>query len=255
MAVLAGATVAVGLCIGSFANVVIRRVPAHLSIVSPPSACPQCSARIRPRDNVPVVSWLVLRGRCRDCRGPISARYPLVEALTGFLFLLLALRFGWSWTLPAELAFTAGLVALSFCDLDKLILPKRIVYPTGIAVGVLLVVAGAAEGAWHRLVVAAICGAAAFVAFFAINLVNPRWMGFGDVRLAPVIGLALGWVAPAYAVIGFVLANALGAVIGIGLIASGRTSRRTALPFGVFLSAGAFLALLVSPVVLSHYSG
>ena len=118
-----------GLAIGSFLNVVIARVPAHRPVSRPPSACPQCAVPIQRRDNIPVVSWVVLRGRCRACRAPISARYPLVEILTAGLFVEVVLRFGWSWSLPAELALVAGLVALAFCDLDHLVLPKRIVYP------------------------------------------------------------------------------------------------------------------------------
>jgi leader peptidase (prepilin peptidase)/N-methyltransferase len=232
-----------GLVIGSFLNVVIHRVPERRSIVRPPSACPQCGARIAARDNVPVVSWLLLRGRCRTCRAPISPRYPLVELLTGILFSLVALRFGWGPTLPAMLLFVAGLVALAFCDLDHLILPKRIVYPTGVLVEAALVGAAAATGEWRRLAVAAGCAAVALAVFRAMYFVAPRGLGFGDVRLAPLIAGALGWLGVGYALMGFLLANILGVAIGLALMAARRASWRTRLPYGVFLAAGALLAL------------
>ena len=232
-----------GLVIGSFLNVVIHRVPERRSVVRPPSACPHCGTRISARDNVPVVSWLVLRGRCRSCAAPISVRYPLVELLTGALFALVALRFGWSPTLPAMLIFVAGLVALAFCDLDRLVLPKRIVYATAVLVAVALLSAAAATGQWHRLAVSAACAAAGLVVFRLIYFISPRAMGFGDVRLAPLISGTLGWLGVGYALVGFLLANVLGVVIGLALIAGRRASRRTRLPYGVFLAAGAMLAL------------
>lgn len=240
-----------GLVIGSFLNVVIYRVPQHLSVVRPPSACPECGVRISSRDNVPVVSWLLLRGRCRSCQGAISARYPLVELLTGALFAMVGLRFGWSPTLPAMLIFVAGLVALAFCDLDGLVLPKRIVYPSAGLVGACLLGAAVGTGAWHRLWVALACAAGGFLVFFGIHFVSPRSLGFGDVRLAPLISGTLGWLGVGYAVVGFLLANLLGAAVGIGLILAGRSSRKTPLPFGVFLAAGAILALPLGGLL--HY--
>jgi leader peptidase (prepilin peptidase)/N-methyltransferase len=232
-----------GLVIGSFLNVVIHRVPEKRSVVRPPSACPRCGSRISARDNVPVVSWLLLRGRCRSCAAPIPVRYPLVELLTGVLFALVALRFGWSPTLPAMLIFVAGLVALAFCDLDRLVLPKRIVYATAILVGVALLSAAAGTGQWHRALVAVACAAAGLVVFRLIYFISPRAMGFGDVRLAPLISGTLGWLGVGYALMGFLLANILGVVIGLALIVGRRATRGTRLPYGVFLAAGAMLAL------------
>ena len=244
----------VGLAIGSFLNVVIYRVPIGKSVVSPPSACPSCGTEIAPWDNIPVLSWLILRGRCRRCKARISVRYPLVEATTGLLFLLIAVRFGASWSLPAELAFTAGLLALAAVDLERYLLPRVILYPTAGMVGALLLLAAAVKGQWHRLGVAVLCAAVAFGVFFAINFVKPAWMGFGDVRLAGLIGLALGWLGAWTVVVGFMIANLLGAVVGIGLMAIGRASRRTALPYGVFLAAGSILAVLVAAPVIHWYS-
>lgn len=240
-----------GLVIGSFLNVVIYRVPAHKSVVRPASACPGCGTPIASRDNIPVISWLLLRGRCRSCGMAIPARYPVVELLTGAIFALVALRFGWSPTLPAMLVFVAGLIALAFCDLDHLVLPKRIVYPTGVLVGVALLAAAAGTGDWHRLWVALACAGGGFVVFFAIHFASPRSLGFGDVRLAPLISGTLGWLGVGYAVIGFLLANFLGALVGVALIAARRSSRKTPLPYGVFLAAGAVIALPLGGVV--HY--
>jgi leader peptidase (prepilin peptidase)/N-methyltransferase len=242
-----------GLIVGSFLNVVIYRVPRKESIVSPRSACPTCDVPIAPRDNVPVLSWLFLRGRCRNCHSPISMRYPLVEAATAGLFAGVAARIGFSWTLPAYLVLAAGLLALACTDMEHLLLPKRIVYPVLGLVGSLLVVAAAITGHWHNLLVAAISGAVWFVIFFAMNAISPRALGFGDVRLAPVLGLALGWLGIRYVLLGFFAANLIGAIIGIALIASKRMSREQQIPYGVFLAVGTLIAILAGPELLRPF--
>jgi leader peptidase (prepilin peptidase)/N-methyltransferase len=254
-----GATAAVvlgifGLLIGSFANVVIYRVPEGRSIVRPPSGCPACGSRVRTRDNIPVISWLVLRGRCRDCHAPISLRYPAVEALVGALFVGVGLRFGISWTGVGEAALAAGLVVLAFIDLEHLLLPKKIVYATLTVVAVVFV-AGAATGTqWHRLLVAAISAVVPWALFFVINFVSPRAMGFGDVRLALLIGFGLGWLGAGYAFLGFIVASVLGSVVGVTMIALGKAGRRTPIPFGTFLAAGAVVAVLAGAPVVNWYA-
>lgn len=240
-----------GLAAGSFLNVVAYRVPAKRSVMSPPSACPGCGTHIAARDNVPVLSWLVLRGHCRSCDMSISARYPIVEALTAALFVLVALRFGWSWTLPAEIILVGGLIALSLTDLDHLLLPRAIVYPLAALVSAALLAAAAAQGSWHRLLIAVVCAAAEFALLFTIHFVSPRSLGFGDVRLGPVIALALGWIGWRYAFVGFLAANLTGAVVGLALIAAGRSGRKTPIPFGVFLSIGAVMAIAFGGAI--HY--
>ncbi len=217
LGVLIGLCGVLGLAVGSFLNVVIYRVPRNESIVSPRSACPSCGTPIREKDNIPVVSWLLLRGRCRDCHAPISARYPLVELACGGLFAGTAARFGYQWDLPAFLVLFAGLLALSCIDVERLILPKKIVYPLTIIVAVLLLVAAGATGKWHSFVVGLVCAAAWFALFFALNLIDPKYLGFGDVRLSLVLGLALGWLGAGYVLLGFFAANVFGAVIGIAL--------------------------------------
>ena len=242
-----------GLAVGSFLNVVIHRVPRKESIVRPRSACPSCGTTIADRDNIPVLSWILLRGKCRTCAQPISFRYPLVELLTAVLFIGAALRFGYSWDLPAFLVLVAGLLALAFTDLEQFLLPVRIVYPLlGLLAG-LLVVAAAADGSWRRLGVAAACGLVAFAVFFTLNFVNPRWMAFGDVRLAGLIGLGLGWLGARQALLGFFLAFLLGSIVGVALIAAKRIERKAPIPFGVFLAAGAFLSVYAGQPIIDLY--
>ncbi len=248
------ASALIGLAVGSFLNVVIYRVPIGKSIVSPPSACPECNTPVAPRDNIPVLSWLLLRGKCRHCGAPISARYPIVEALTGVAFAITAVRFGPSSSLPAELIFVAGLIALAAVDLERYLLPRAILYPTLVLVAGALVLTAAITGQWRRLAIAVICSLGAFALFFLINFIRPAWLGFGDVRLAALLGLALGWMGPWYLFIGFMAANLLGAAIGIALIAANKARRNTPLPYGVFLAAGSLLALWVGAGIISWYS-
>jgi leader peptidase (prepilin peptidase)/N-methyltransferase len=242
-----------GLAVGSFLNVVIYRVPRHESIISPRSRCPSCSAPIKGYDNIPVISWLVLRGHCRNCHAPISPRYLVVELMGGALFAGLAARMGFAWELPAFLIFLSSLLALSCIDLELLVLPKRIIYPSLILVALLLVMASAATHDWDRLLTGAIYGAGWFVVFFLMNFASPRVLGFGDVRLAPLLGLALGWLGWRYVVLGFFSANVIGAVIGISLIAMKRMKHDQPVPYGVFLAAGAALAVFAGPEILSHF--
>ncbi|MGC1237386.1 MAG: prepilin peptidase [Acidimicrobiales bacterium] len=242
-----------GLAVGSFLNVVIYRVPRHESIVSPRSRCPSCSEPIKEYDNIPVLSWLLLRGRCRNCQARISPRYLVVELIGGALFAGLAARMGFAWELPAYLIFLSSLLALSCIDLELLVLPKKIIYPTLLLVALLLVVASAATHDWDRLLTGAIYAAGWFVIFFLMNFASPRVLGFGDVRLAPLLGLALGWLGWRYVVLGFFSANLIGAVIGLSLIALKRMNRDQPVPYGVFLAAGAALAIFAGPEIGSHF--
>src|SRR5437870_13300245 len=160
-AVVAAVCGVLGLAVGSFLNVVIHRVPRKESVVQPRSRCPRCGTQLADRDNVPVVSWVLLRGRCRTCGEPISPRYPLVELATAALFVAVALRFGADWAVPAFLLFFASLLAISLIDLEHYIIPNRIVYPTLFGGFALLVVAAAAGGNWEALQ-RAVIGAAIF---------------------------------------------------------------------------------------------
>jgi len=242
-----------GLIFGSFANVAIYRVPTGASVVRPASACPKCGAPVRPWDNVPLLSWLVLRGRCRSCRQPISARYPAVEALTGLIFAGIGWRFGLSWTGLGEAVLALGLVILAFIDLDHMLLPRRVVYVTLGAVGAAFLVGAVTGGQWHRLLVAAICAVVPWALFFAINFVSPKALGFGDVRLALLMGFGLGWLGAAYTFLGFIVATLLGSVVGVGLMLAGKAGRKTAIPFGTFLASGALVAVLAGAPIVNWY--
>jgi leader peptidase (prepilin peptidase)/N-methyltransferase len=242
-----------GLVIGSFLNVVIWRVPRKESIVTPPSHCPGCDAKIANRDNIPVVSWLMLRGRCRSCGTSISARYPLIEILTALLFAAVGARFAHSWALPAFLVLAGALVALSIIDLEHFVLPNRIIYPVDAALLVLLAGASALEHDWGAFGRALVGGAAAFAVFFVIHLVSPRGMGFGDVRLSFLLGLALGWLGWGEVAGGLFAGFLYGAVIGVGLIAVKVKGRKQQIPFGPFLALGAMTFVLFGGPVLDWY--
>ena len=242
-----------GLIVGSFLNVVIYRVPRNESIVSPPSACPRCATPIAVRDNVPVLSWLALRGKCRQCHAPIDVRYPVVELVTALLFAGVAVRFGFSWAIPVFLIFFAGLFALSWIDVEHLVLPKRVVYVQLSLVTAALLGDAIATHQWHRLIVALACSLVWFALFFFLNFIDPHWLGFGDVRLALTLGLALGWLGVADAILGFFAANLIGAAVGIALIAAGKIERSRRIPYGVFLTFGAAVAVFAGPALLTPF--
>jgi len=241
-----------GLLIGSFLNVVIVRVPAGRSVVRPRSAC-ACGEPIRERDNIPVLSWLWLRGRARCCGAPISVRYPLVEAGTAVAFGAVAGWTGPSWRLPALLYLAAISVALTMIDLELKRLPDTIVLPSYPIAAVLLVIAAVAEGEPGRLVRSAIGAVALFAFYFTLRFVYPGGMGFGDVKLAGVLGLYLGWFGWQQTVVGAFLAFLIGGVIGLALMALGRAGRKSQIPFGPFMIVGAWLGLAVAAPLTSWY--
>jgi len=243
-----------GLAVGSFLNVVIARVPRRESIVTPPSHCPECHTPISPRDNIPVVSWLVLRGRCRACQAPIPVRYPLVEIGCAIAWGVIGYWFADSWALPAYLVLTAGLLALSVIDLEHRILPNRILGPLAVAGVVLLGAAALASGDLDAFVRALLGALAAFGALGALHLISPRGMGLGDVKLAFVLGLFLGWLGWGEVALGLFLGFLLGSVIGVGLIATGLRTRKDHVPFGPFLAAGTLIAVIWGPTLLAWYS-
>lgn len=254
MSVLIVTCAVVGIVVGSFLNVIIYRVPRGESIVRPASHCPKCGATVAPRDNIPIVSWLLLRGRCRRCGEAISSRYVVVEVLTGALFAGVAARIGSVAVLPADLVAVAALVALSAIDVELLRLPSRIVYPSLVIAGSLLIVAATFDSAWGQLVSAIVCAVVWFALFFVLNLVAPRALGFGDVRLAPLLGAVLGWFGWRYVVAGFFTANLVGAVVGVALLVAGKVGRRQPIPYGVFLATGTIGTLLFGPLIVPWLS-
>ena len=243
------AALAGGLILGSFLNVVAHRLPRGESLATPGSQCPHCGHEVRPRDNIPVVSWLLLRGRCRDCDEPISRRYPLVEAATGLLFAAVVVAHHKD---PAELvlglALVAFLVPLALIDLDTRLLPNKLTLPAAvvaIVLGTLLDRSGEVE----RL----IAGAAAGGFFLIAALAYPRGMGMGDVKLAAVLGLFLGREVGAAVLIALVAGVLVGVAImrrkGIG------EGRKTAVAFGPFLALGGLGALLGGEPLVDAYLG
>ena len=244
-----------GLVIGSFLNVVIWRVPRKLSVVRPPSHCPQCETPIRPTDNVPVLSWLLLSGKCRHCGNPIPVRYPLVEASCGVLFAAVAARFGAEWELPAYLVLVASLLAISLIDLEHFIVPDRITAPLTVSALALLGVAALADGNGWRFGRTLLGGVAFFAFLLVLNLMYPKGMGMGDVKLAFSLGLFLGWLGWGQVFLGGFLAFLLGAVVGVGLIATKIKSRKDVVPFGPFLALGTMLTVLWGDPILRWYTG
>ncbi|MGK0721163.1 prepilin peptidase [Leucobacter sp. W1478] len=250
-----------GLLIGSFLNVVIWRVPRGESLL-PDSHCPKCDAKIRPWHNVPVISWIALRGRCANCGTRISARYPLVEIATALAFALVA---WWVTTqvaanspaawlvLSAYLWLAAISIALTLIDLEHKRLPDAIVVPSIAVVTALLGVAAALSGNWSQFVSTLAGAAILFVAYFLIVLVYPRGLGGGDVKLAPVLGAALGFVGWDALAVGAFAGFVLGAVYGLALIALRRGGRKTEIPFGPFMLAGAWVGVWAGPAVMHAY--
>ncbi|MBV9592249.1 MAG: prepilin peptidase [Actinobacteria bacterium] len=243
-----------GLAIGSFLNVVIYRVPRDESLISPASHCPRCERTIRPWHNIPVASWLILRGRCRDCRSPISARYPLVEASTAVLFLAITWRFGVSVELPAYLYLAAIAVALAMIDFDVQRLPDSIVLPSYVVGVLLLMPAGAADGNWESAVRGLVAMAGLLFIYTALFFAYPGGIGLGDVKLAGLLGLYLGWVSWSSVLVGTFAGFLIGGTVGTALIAARRATGKSAIPFGPFMLAGAVLALFVTTPV-SHWYG
>lgn len=244
-----------GLLIGSFLNVVIWRVPRGESLVSPPSHCPRCDAPIKPYDNLPVVSWLLLRGKCRSCRAGISARYPLVELATGVLFGGLAARIDSLAALPAYLYLGAICVALALIDLDTKRLPNVITLPS-YGVGIFLLGAAAlADDDTDALVRAVVGMAALYGIYFLLVFVYPAGMGFGDVKLAGVLGLYLGYLGWSEWFVGWLLGFLLGGFFGVAAILSRRASRKTQVPYGPFMIAGALVAVFAGGAIADAYLG
>lgn len=244
-----------GLLIGSFLNVVIWRVPRGESVVRPPSHCPECGVTLGARDNVPVVSWLLLRGRCRHCRAPISARYPTVELTTAALFGLLAWRFGPTPQLPAFLYLAAIGVALAAIDIDVRRLPNVLTLPSYPVALALLGAAAAGGGDAGRFERGLIGMVALFTFYFVLVVVYPAGMGMGDLKLSGVLGLYLGWIGYGTLAVGAFLSFLLGGLVGVVLIAASGAGRKTRVPFGPFMIAGTLIAVFVGHAIASHYVG
>ena len=243
-----------GLFVGSFLNVVIYRVPKGESVVRPRSRCPGCGTQLAEYDNVPVVSWLVLRGRCRTCGEPISIRYPIVELLTAVVFGLLGWHFGWVWVLPAFLYLGAAGIALGAIDIDTKRLPDAIVKPSYAVAAVLLGAAAALDQDWATLLRVGLGGAALWAFYWLLVVIHPRGMGWGDVKLSGVLGMYLGWLGWGPLIVGAFLGFLLGGLLGAVLMVVGRAGRKTKIPYGPYMILGTFLAVFYGQTVADWYS-
>jgi len=234
-----------GAVIGSFLNVVIHRLPLGESLARPGSRCPSCEADIKAYDNVPILSWLWLRGRCRHCGVRISARYPLVELLTAIVFAAVVAVRGADADLLLELPFAAILIAIAGIDLERHIVPNRIVIPAAVwAVIAALIVDPSA------LPEMLIAGAGAFTALLLMALAYPAGMGMGDVKLAGVMGLYLGLaVVPA-----LLIAFAAGAIVGVAIVIATDGDRKRGVPFAPFMALGGVIGLLAGQQLIDFYS-
>jgi leader peptidase (prepilin peptidase) / N-methyltransferase len=248
-----------GACFGSFLNVVIYRIPAGLSLMYPPSRCPQCLRQLKKYDNVPVLGWLMLRGKCRFCKSPIPIRYPIVEALTGTLFVIVYLRFGWSLPTLGGWALLCWLVSLALIDLDTMTLPNALTR-SGLVIGlffqmVLGYMLGGFSGAIWQLMVGVFAAVLGLWLFDLITLgasmaFGQTAMGGGDAKLAAMIGAWTNWQL--LLLTGFI-ACLLGAVVGGAGIAFGWINRRQPIPFGPFLAIGAALSAFWGNYLISTY--
>jgi len=232
-----------GLLVGSFLNVVVYRIPAGRSVLRPRSTCASCASPIRPRDNVPILSWFLLRGRCRHCSAAVSARYPTVEAAAGLLFAALAATRGRSAVLPALLYLTAAGIALFLIDLDHHRLPDAVVLPSYPVVAVLLAVAGLVTGDFP--VARTALSVVVWLAVYSLIWLTTwgRGMGLGDVKLSGLLGLLLGWLGWGPSLVGLLAGFVIGAAAAVTLLASGRAGRGTKIAHGPFMLAGAALGV------------
>lgn len=236
-----------GLVVGSFLNVCIYRIPAGESIVAPPSRCASCGTRLGALDMVPLLSYMLLRGRCRHCGSRFSPRYLLVEALTAAVFAAVAIKLGPGAAVLKYLFLSSLLLVAAFIDLDHMIIPNRLVL-AGLAAGAAFIPATGEITALNAL------GGAASASGFLLmlNIVTRGGMGMGDVKLAAVIGLFLGWPLTALALFAAFLLGGLGGVL---LIMSGKKKRKDPIPFGPFLSAGAFVGFMWGRDLAGLYAG
>lgn len=233
-----------GLLIGSFLNVCIWRLPRRESVVTPRSRCPSCAAPIRAWDNIPVVSFLLLRGRCRACGAGISTRYPVIEAANGAAYVLIVWKFGVSWEAVIYAAFVSALLVVTMIDLDHQIIPDRITLP-GIVVG--LAVSYFLPHGFLSGLIGLFAGGGLF---YLIAVISRGGMGGGDIKLIAMIGTFLGWQM---ALLTIFLAALSGSVVGIYLMAARGHGRKSKVPFGPFLSLGAIVALFVGVEMVQWY--
>lgn len=239
------ACIVMGLVVGSFLTVVVDRVPRGGSVVQPPSACGACGNRLTAPDLVPIVSWLVLRGKCRHCGTAIGSEPLIIETATASIFVAFGLKFGADPVLPAFWILGAALVALVWIDLHEFRLPREITYTAILLSAPVIVIAAILNDEPERIWQAALGAVIALAVMGLIYVASRGGMGDGDVRLAPLLGIHLGYLNPGIVPVGLFFGFLLGAVVGVIAMAVGTAGRKTALPFGPFLALGTVLAVFV----------
>jgi leader peptidase (prepilin peptidase) / N-methyltransferase len=244
-----------GVGFGSLATVAVYRVPRGFSVVSPGPLCPGCEQPIAWYDNVPLVSYLILRARCRNCGGRISPRYPVVEVLTGLAWAAMVWRIGLHPELPAYLAFATALVILSVIDIEHHRLPNKVLGPASIAGAVLFLVAAAVTGRWVNLEHAALGALFYGLPMLLIGLAAPSAMGGGDVKFAPYLGFHLGWLGLRLVLAGGLLGLVAGGLGGAAALLIGGKGMKDPIPFGPFMALGAMVAILLGHSILQVYVG
>jgi len=250
LAVVAGVF---GLVVGSFVNVVAYRIPRGESVVYPGSACPHCEHPLAWRDNIPVLGWLALGGRCRYCRQRISVRYTLVEAATAAFFVVAAITIGANWVLPAYLWFVGVTLALTLTDLDHKLIPNRILFPSSAVAVVLLGLGALLDGALGAFGRALLAAAAYFAVLLVIALIARGGFGFGDVKLAAFLGLYAGYLGWGQLAVALFMPFAVGGVISVLLLVTRIKGRKDAIPFGPYMVLGAYLAVFLGDQIIDWY--
>jgi len=254
-----------GLLVGSFLNVCIHRIPREQSIVSPPSACPGCGTKIKPWDNIPLISYFILlRGKCRSCAAPISLRYPLVEAANAALYYFTFVQFGFGWHLPLLMLFVSAMLVIIFIDIDFQIIPDVITLP-GMPIGVLAAAfllpdpfltfhtsGGTAVFEIVGIVNSVIGLVVGFGLFYLIAVLSKGGMGGGDVKMMGMVGAFLGWKG---VLLTTLLGSLTGAIVGVSLMALNKAGRKTKIPFGPYLALGALISLFFGTPILRWYLG
>ena len=242
-----------GSLIGSFLNVCIHRLPRNLSVIFPSSRCPSCNIPIKTYDNIPLLSFLLLGGRCRYCKTRISLRYPLVEALNALMYVLVLWRFGFGWHMPVLFAFCSAMIVITFIDLDFQIIPDTITLP-GIPVG-LITASLVLQDPFDRSSILGLGGAiiglfTGGVLFYVIAVLSKGGMGGGDIKMMAMVGSFMGWKS---VLLTTFAGSLLGSCVGIFLMVVKGKGRKTKVPFGPFLAAGALISLFYGQEILSLY--
>ncbi len=256
--VLAVVAFVIGCFIGSFLNVVIWRVPNGISLVNPKrSFCPNCKSPIRWHDNIPVISYLVLHGKCRDCHEPISGRYPLVELLGGFMTLLAvlgpALQLYPVWLLPVTIYFAWLSIVIAFIDIDVQLILDIMTYPSMLLILALLAFASWGTGSWTPLLRAVICAVALATFSVLLGFIWPNGMGLGDAKLAVIVGLILGWLGLRQLIVGAFAAFIVGGAFALIQVARKRINMKGGVPFGPYMLIGAWIGIYVGAPIANWY--